>query len=232
MGSLLDAEQAGMASRAALKDGYLGLEAHIGELERLLQTARMQEGARLQVELELSVMKTARGGEAAIGRRLEEIDQRLTSPILLPAQREAMRDEHEALKQVREFFVPLHTRMEDIVLVELGGSLDPTLALTYSLEKKSLALFCDGAAQLEASILENEQQLAAGVSTPDLATQLTLETALLEATRGGVTAIEARIAYLENLRQVARLLPEALENILIEEKVLASIAREITAGAG
>jgi hypothetical protein len=46
-----------------------------------------------------------------------------------------------------------------------------------------------------------------------------------------VAGCEARIAYLENFRQVARLLPEALEDILIEEKVLTSIARELTAGA-
>lgn len=221
---------AGM-TRASLAMLNAAANERVVELEEQGTGTRLSAANRARILLEALLIKTALGGEPGIVRRLAEIDQALLSGTLYPDTEAALRMEHEALKETRELYVPLRARIADIEKVELAGTLDPTLALTYGVEKKGLAAFCDGLDVLRASIRENERALTASALAPELERRLTLEVNVLKAVEQGSAGCETRLWQLAKLRREGSLTPAELENCLIEEKALASIARELNANA-
>jgi hypothetical protein len=207
--------------------GYAGIDAHITELERIGTTSRMNEAARALFDLELRLLQTQRGGDGGIAARLSEIDNLFLVALMTPEQSQALTEEHIALKGLREAFAPLQARAADIENVERAGNLGPTDALAYAVERTALNGLIDGAARLEATRRDAENQLASRTLDPAAARQAGLVVNVTTAAQGGSAGIEARIAVIANTRTVARLTAEGSETLAIEEKVLASLLREL-----
>ncbi len=216
--------------KAALKDGFTGVEARSEELRQLQMAAMMSPAQSAALQIELAVLSTTVGGEPAIAARLVEIDQTFMSAMMSPEQSAALTDEHIALKQVREAFAPLITRIADIERVQQQGAMDPSTAIAYAAERRALQGFVDGKARLQGTTDDATRALQAGGLDAATQRQTGIDVGVLPAVMGGVAGIQARLAQITHTFQVARLLPEAMEDLRIQEKVLGSIERELTAG--
>lgn len=207
--------------------GYAGVDARIAELEHIGQTSRMTEEARAIFELELRLTRALRGGDGGIAARLGEVDRLMMVALMTPAQSKAMTEEHIALKGLREAFAPLQARAADIERVQQAGALGPDLALTYGVEGTALNGLIDGGDRLAATRRDAEQQLLAGTLDPAGEREAGLIVSVTTAAQGGLEGIAARVAAIAHTRMVARLTPEGMMTLAIEEKVLASLEREL-----
>jgi hypothetical protein len=171
---------------------------------------------------ESRLLKALLGGDPAIAARLAMIDDEAG---VAGAVSQTLELEHRALKQLRESFGPLRERLGEVEGQLQAGGVGDTLERTYLTEKVALEGLMNGLAPLDQAIEERRNLLMTALFPAGAVIQPDLEASTLEAVRGGGKAIEARIAQIDHTFMVARLTPDGLERLQIEQKVLASISR-------